>query len=312
MTTGETCKAVTASGERCRIKAGDSGYCHLHDPEKIAARVEANETAKKAWKEKYAKGEEFREIIDKIETVCDRRGWVLTDRVLDHDDWSYAALSIRHSSLGDSLSRVTALIEINSNVEHRSITYQPTSVYTYGLKTLWDAIQAELREFGFKPTRTPQKPESRDSFQDVKRIIDRFHIVVRQLSYRHADRNTILINDEYDVQDVLHGLLKLFFDDIRAEEYTPSYAGSASRLDFLLKKEQIVIETKYATAKLRDREVGEQLIIDIQRYQSHPDCKTLVCFVYDPAQYVSNPTGLESDLGGKQDDLAVHVFIRQH
>lgn len=40
------CKAVTKSGERCKLKANSSGYCHIHDPEKIAeqqGRQKANE-----------------------------------------------------------------------------------------------------------------------------------------------------------------------------------------------------------------------------------------------------------------------------
>lgn len=40
------CKAVKKSGERCKLKANSSGYCHIHDPEKIAeqeARQKANE-----------------------------------------------------------------------------------------------------------------------------------------------------------------------------------------------------------------------------------------------------------------------------
>lgn len=32
------CKEMTKSGEQCKIKAGSSGYCHIHDPEKIAER----------------------------------------------------------------------------------------------------------------------------------------------------------------------------------------------------------------------------------------------------------------------------------
>lgn len=32
------CKAITISGERCKLRAGVSDYCHIHDPEKIAKR----------------------------------------------------------------------------------------------------------------------------------------------------------------------------------------------------------------------------------------------------------------------------------
>ncbi|MHC5823347.1 MAG: AbiJ-NTD4 domain-containing protein [Nostoc sp.] len=30
------CKAITKSGEKCKLKANYSGYCHIHDPEKVA------------------------------------------------------------------------------------------------------------------------------------------------------------------------------------------------------------------------------------------------------------------------------------
>ena len=137
----------------------------------------------------------------------------------------------------------------------------------------------------------------------------RFHAVAKQLRARHADRGTLDVNDEYDVQDLLHALLQLHFDDIREEEWTPSYAGASSRMDFLLKDEQLVIEVKMTREGLAKRELGEQLIVDIARYRAHPDCKTLVCFVYDPLGRIANPVGIERDLSGKRDGLVVKVFI---
>ncbi|NES99357.1 MAG: hypothetical protein F6K61_02055 [Sphaerospermopsis sp. SIO1G1] len=144
----------------------------------------------------------------------------------------------------------------------------------------------------------------------IKILCDGFDLVARQLKTRHSSRNTIEINDEYDVQDLFHALLHLYFDDIRDEEWTPSYAGRASRTDFLLKQEQTVIEIKKTREKLTDKEVGEQLIIDITRYKSHPDCKTLICFVYDPERRIKNPRGIENDLSKTTDGMIVKVFIR--
>ncbi|MAP22159.1 MAG: hypothetical protein CL582_14605 [Alteromonadaceae bacterium] len=143
----------------------------------------------------------------------------------------------------------------------------------------------------------------------MKLIISRFHQVARQLRARYSDRATIEIEDEYDVQDLFHGLLKIFFDDLRAEEYTPSYAGSASRVDFLLKQEQIVIEIKKTRKNLGAKEVGEQLIVDSQRYQSHPNCGQLICFVYDPEGRIANPRGIENDLTQEINGVPVSVFI---
>jgi len=95
---------------------------------------------------------------------------------------------------------------------------------------------------------------------------------------------------------------------IRSEEYTPSYAGGSSRIDFLLKSQKIAIEIKHASASLRDKQIGDQLMIDIGRYQSHPDCQRLVCFVYDPGGNLKNPSGLESDLSRKVGKLDVKLI----
>jgi hypothetical protein len=109
--------------------------------------------------------------------------------------------------------------------------------------------------------------------------------------------------------DLLHALLRLHFHDVRPEEVSPSYAGKSSRMDFLLKAEQLVVEVKMTRDSLGEKEVGGQLIEDIARYAKHPDCKTLVCFVYDPEHRISNPDGIEQDLSGQQGQLAVKVFI---
>ena len=111
------------------------------------------------------------------------------------------------------------------------------------------------------------------------------------------------------MQDLLHALLRLNFDDIRPEEWTPSYAGKSARMDFLLKAEQVVVETKKTRKGLDAKELGDQLIIDIQRYQSHPDCKTLFCFVYDPEARIANPVGIENDLSKTYNGLDVIVQI---
>lgn len=142
----------------------------------------------------------------------------------------------------------------------------------------------------------------------VKRLLTRFHAVVVALRTRHAERPPFTIADEYDVQDLLRALLHLDFEDIRPEEWTPSYAGGSSRMDFLLKPEQVVVEVKKTRKGLSDREIGEQLIIDVTKYRGHPDCKTLVCFVYDPEERIHNPAALQ-DLARKEADFEVLVVV---
>lgn len=143
----------------------------------------------------------------------------------------------------------------------------------------------------------------------VKLICSRFHVVARQLRSRRENRPTIEIEDEYDVQDLAHALLKLHFEDVRAEEWTPSYAGKSARMDFLLKGERIVLEIKKTRPGLDIKNIGDELAIDIVRYKIHPDCSTLVCFVYDPEGRIGYPASIENDLSGDAHGLDVIAIV---
>jgi len=137
----------------------------------------------------------------------------------------------------------------------------------------------------------------------------RFDVVARQLRHRREGRRTLDVNDEYDVQDLIHALLRIFFDDVRPEEWTPSYGGKSSRMDFLLPVEQSVIEVKKTRDGLDAKGIGSQLIEDIARYKKHPSCKRLICFVYDPEHRIANPRGIERDLGRSEVGFEVQVII---
>lgn len=148
-----------------------------------------------------------------------------------------------------------------------------------------------------------------DPLTQVELVCTRFHSVARQLRNRYDSRPTLDIVDEYDVQNLLHALLRIFFDDVRPEEWSPSYAGKSSRMDFLLKKESVVVEAKKTRPGLNAKVLGTQLIDDIARYRHHPDCKVLVCFVYDPDGRITNPRGIEADLRQEVDGMQVRVII---
>ena len=172
--------------------------------------------------------------------------------------------------------------------------------------SLLTSMIAEIEEYGIDGNFIETK---NDPVALVELICHQFHKVARQLQQRHDNRQTIEINDEYDVQDLFHALLKIHFEDVRPEEYTPSYAGSSTRVDFLLKNEKIIIELKKTRKNLKQKEVGEQLIVDIAHYQTHPDCETLVCFVYDPEGRIANPIGVESELERCTNSISVKVII---
>lgn len=148
-----------------------------------------------------------------------------------------------------------------------------------------------------------------EKYDAINTIANRFHVVVMQLRQRYNSRSTIDVNDEYDVQDLFHTLLKLYFNDVRPEEWNPSYAGGSSRCDFLLPEINTIIEIKKTRQSMSTKELGEQLIIDIVKYKKHPQCRRLICFVYDPEGRVNNPRGIEIDLSDCDSEIDVRTII---
>lgn len=132
------------------------------------------------------------------------------------------------------------------------------------------------------------------------------------LSQRRVNCPTLSFDTEYDVQDLLHALLRPWVADIRPEEFTPSYAGATTRMDFLLPKYKTVIETKRVRDRNHAKKIGDELIIDIEHYRKHTDCDHLWCAVYDPQKLIPNPCGLKNDLDGSRTTPDGHIKVTVH
>jgi hypothetical protein len=141
----------------------------------------------------------------------------------------------------------------------------------------------------------------------VERIGRGLPRMIASLRSRDRERPPIVVDDEYDVQYLLGGLLRDLFEDVRPEDPSPNRAGASTRIDFVLKPEQIVVEAKMTRQRLGERDVADELIDDIERYRAHPDSRTLVAIVYDPDRRITNPKGLEGDL--RQDSLELRVRV---
>ena len=150
---------------------------------------------------------------------------------------------------------------------------------------------------------------SASGVQFILGLCQRFPTFIRELGRRYNQREPFEVNDEYDLQDLLRAVLRVHFSDVRPEEWNPSYGDTQSRSDFLLKPERVVIETKMTRASLRQREVVDQLAIDKAKYQGHPDCETLICFVYDPDLRLRNPVAIENDLSDCAEGLRTLVVV---
>ena len=156
----------------------------------------------------------------------------------------------------------------------------------------------------------PQSPQAgSDSVERVKTLCCRFHSVARQLRLRGEYRATLSVEDEFDAQDLLHALLRIQFDNIDTDEWTPSYSSGAPRTTLLLNDGRLAVIVKKTRPGLNAKDLTDQLRIDAERYRSHGRCTTLLCFMYDPEGRIGNPRGLEASLTGGNDSFVIDVLV---
>jgi hypothetical protein len=153
----------------------------------------------------------------------------------------------------------------------------------------------------------PAKPNKVDEVTLV--VIQGLRRAMHPLTYRRKGAEQLRFNNEYDVQDLLHALLRPWVQDVRPEEYTPSYAGKSTRMDFLLPAHELVIETKCVRDRQHAKNVGDELMLDIGHYAAHPTCKKLWCVIYDPEHLLTNPEGLR-DLDGEHKRNSRGIMVR--
>jgi hypothetical protein len=161
---------------------------------------------------------------------------------------------------------------------------------------------------------TPQPPSKPSRVEELLEVVVRgLRRAMHPLTHRRRGTQPLSFGSEYDVQDLLHALLRPWISDIRPEEFTPSYAGSSTRMDFLLPVHKLVIETKIVRDRSHAKRVGDELIIDIEHYRRHPGCSALWCVIYDPDHLITNAEGLKNDLQGTRTTpdgkVDVRVFV---
>ena len=148
-----------------------------------------------------------------------------------------------------------------------------------------------------------------DPVDALRKVCLRFHAVARQLRLRKDYRTTLEVEDDYDLHDLLCALLKLEFDEVGADEWTPPYAGGSTRTTLLLNRDHLAVVAKKTRSGLTTKELAEQVAADTAHYASRKPCAHLFCFIYDPEGRIGSPTRLETDLTSVSDSFTVDVLV---
>jgi hypothetical protein len=148
-----------------------------------------------------------------------------------------------------------------------------------------------------------------NALEQLRKVCLRFHAVARQLRLRKDYRATLEVEDDYDLQDLLCALLKLEFDEVGTDEWTPPYAGGGPRTGFLLHGDRVAVIAKKTRPGLTATDLADQLTADSARYTSRDRCRVLFCFIYDPEGRIGSPKRLETDLTSVSDRFMIDVLV---
>jgi hypothetical protein len=201
------------------------------------------------------------------------------------EEWMDApssALSDNYTKWKDARERVVNALEENGLRYYRCGRLLPTGE---------QPASPEPTRATLRPAEDSLKPSGIAELLEI--LIKGLRKAMYPLARRRKGAQTLSFSSEYDVQDLLHTLLRPWVADIRPEEFTPSYAGSSTRMDFLLPKYKIVVELKFVRDSGHARKIGDELIVDIEHYRRHPDCEELWCVVYDQDHLLSNGAALQ-------------------
>lgn len=148
-----------------------------------------------------------------------------------------------------------------------------------------------------------------DPLHLIRKVCHRFHAVARQLRLRRDYRATLEVEDDHDLQDLLCALLKLEFDEVATDEWTPPYTEGVPRTTLLVNRDQIAVVAKKTRAGLTTKELADQVAADTAYYRAQGRCSTLFCFMYDPEGRIGSPKRLETTLTRVSEHCRVEVLV---
>lgn len=184
----------------------------------------------------------------------------------------------------------------------------PASFYPEGMEALLCGGQRDRYE------ELPALGETRDRLAQLMQILNNFPLAARILRDRQRGRPAFVLENEYDIQDLLYAVIRMVFEDAKREEWTPQRAGSAKRVDVTIVSIGAIVEAKYVRDERHAKHVADELRIDFECYHDRPDCRHLIAFVMDPRGYIADPAQFGADLSGLRQKMGhsfeVSVLVR--
>ncbi|HEY4176591.1 MAG TPA: hypothetical protein VGM90_07160 [Kofleriaceae bacterium] len=132
----------------------------------------------------------------------------------------------------------------------------------------------------------------------------------KPLERRRSGKQPLVIDDEYDVQDLLHAILRSYFKYTVAEEPLKKLANAKStRVDFALEDLGVVVEVKYVHGPNDQQRIVTDFAEDVLFYEQWDPLKVFIYVVYRSSD-LQDPEALDKlSSSRKRGDKAYDVFV---
>jgi hypothetical protein len=119
----------------------------------------------------------------------------------------------------------------------------------------------------------------------IVRVCQRLPQTARILAVRHRKgKGAFEVVDEYDVQDLLHGVLRAYIKFSVQEDPLPKMAAAKSgRADISIEELGVLIEIKFVRGPDDQKRIFEEYSQDLVLYSAWAPLKTLVFLIYNSA-----------------------------
>lgn len=133
----------------------------------------------------------------------------------------------------------------------------------------------------------------------ILRLCERLPAAARILANRRKGKKPFTIKDEYDVQDLLHSILRAYLKySVQEEPLAKIGAAQSGRADIAIEELRTIIEVKFARGPSDQQKFVTEYSNDLLLYTKWPHLENFVYMIYN-SQDLKDPEALDK-LAGKQ------------
>lgn len=154
-------------------------------------------------------------------------------------------------------------------------------------------------------------PPAQPDIATVLRLCERLTHSARLLSSRRKGKTPYVVEDEYDVQDLLQALLRAYFKYSVQEEPLGKLAGKSGRADVAIEELGLIAEMKYARGPRDQERIVREVSEDIVLYSKWAPLRHLVFVVFNSSD-LRDPESLqklEGDVHVQGAQFRVYVVL---